>query len=277
MFVPDSLLDGWIDEDYPGLDLTSDLLQVDRVEARIKFFARHDIRLCGADAGAAVFRKLGAQVEQPLKDGAAVKPGDRILTACGDGALMHAGWRVALNLIEYASGIATRTAQLVAQARLHGDAIVCGTRKAFPGGRRLSQQALIAGGGIPHRLGLGETVLIFPHHYNLIGLDAFLRRLPEIKRTAREKKIAVEVESLEMAETMARHGVDIIQLDKCSTQTTTEVVTALRKKHPAIIIGAAGGINADNAAAYAASGVDMLVTSWMYFGKPADIKAVLEK
>ena len=100
--------------------------------------------------------------------------------------------------------------------------------------------------------------------------------MPEIKRAAREKKIGVEVESLEQAELMASHGADIIQLDKCSAQVAAKVVATLQPRYPNLVIGAAGGVNADNAAEYAATGVDMLVTSWMYFGKPADIKAVIE-
>lgn len=277
MLVLESAIDRWIEEDYPGFDLTSQLLQVEKVDAVISFSARNETVLCGVSEAVAVFRKLGARIEQSLTDGAAVAPGALIFRAYGHGAVLHAGWRVALNLLEYASGIATRTAQLVAQAQPFGDVLVCGTRKAFPGGRKLSQRALIAGGGVMHRLGVGETVLIFPHHYNLISFDQFLKQLPQIKRAAREKKIGVEVETLEHAQLMASHGVDIIQLDKCSPQIVAEVVAALRESYPHIVIGAAGGVNADNAAAYARTGVDMLVTSWMYFGKPADIKALIEK
>ncbi len=275
MFIMDSAIERLIEEDVPGLDLTSHLLQLDRVDAEISFYARHQTRLSGVAAAAQVFRKLGAQVEIVCSDGADVAEGEHILTATGSGEVIHAGWRVALNLVEYASGIATRTASMVKAARGHGDVLVCGTRKAFPGGRRIAQQALIAGGGVPHRLGLGETVLIFPHHYNLIGLDNFLKQLPQIKRAAREKKIGIEVESLADAELMASHGADIVQLDKCSAAVTAEVVAALRPQYPQLVIGVAGGVNADNAASYAATGVDMLVTSWMYFGKPADIKAVI--
>ena len=276
MFIPDSTIERWIEEDVPGLDLTSHLLEVDRAAARISFAARNQTVLSGVTEAAAVFAKLGAEVESVASEGTLLQPGDPILLARGNGGMIHSGWRVALNILEYASGIATRTAQLVGQARQHGDVLVCGTRKAFPGGRKLSQKALLAGGGVPHRLGLGETVLIFPHHYNLIGLEHFLTQLPAIKRAAREKKIGVEVESLEQAELMAAHGADIIQLDKCSPATAQQVVSALRDRFPALVIGAAGGVNADNAAAYAATGVDMLVTSWMYFGKPADISALIE-
>jgi len=277
MFIPDSSIERWIEEDVPGLDLTSHLLQVDKVDAMITLIARNETTLCGVAEAAAVFGRLGARVEQLQCDGAVVQQGTEILRAYANGAIIHAGWRVALNLIEYASGIATRTARMVQQARRHGDVLVCGTRKAFPGGRMLSQKALMAGGGVPHRLGLGETVLIFPHHYNLIGLENFIGKLPAIKRAAREKKIGIEVESLEQAELMAGHGADIIQLDKCSATVAANVVAALRPRYPHLVIGAAGGVNADNAAEYAATGVDMLVTSWMYFGKPADIKAVIDK
>lgn len=276
MFITETAIEQFIEEDVPGLDLTSHLLSLEQTKACINYEARHETVISGVVEAGKVFVKLGAKVEMPCFEGAVLKPGEKILRAEGNGAIIHAGWRVALNILEYASGIAGRTAQLVNQAQKYGDVLVCGTRKAFPGGRRLSQKALLAGGGVPHRLGLGETVLIFPHHYNLIGFDRFLSELPQIKRKAREKKIGVEVESLEQAELMAAHGADIIQLDKCSPETAAEVVSALREPYPDIVIGAAGGVNVQNAADYAATGVDMLVTSWMYFGKPADIKAVIE-
>jgi molybdenum transport protein len=275
MFIPNSLVDGWIEEDVPGLDLTSHLLEMKQLQGQIVYTARGETTLCGTEESVAILERLGLEVEFFQSEGAVVNKGDMILKATGNAASIHSGWRVSLNVLEYASGIATRTASMVKNAQAHGDAIVCGTRKAFPGGRKLSQKALIAGGGVPHRMGLGETVLIFGNHYNLLGLDNFLVKLLEIKRKARERKIGVEVDNLEQALLMARHGADIIQLDKCSLEVTSEVVRQLRQEFPQIVVGAAGGVNADNAAEYAATGVDFLATSWMYFGKPADISAVI--
>ncbi len=277
MFISDSTLDRWIEEDLPGIDLTSHLLGMKTLDGLISYKARAETTISGIEEATAMLTKLGLVVEFAQAEGAVLQQGDEILSARGDGARIHAGWRVALNVLEYASGIATRTAKLVKLANCNGDAIVCGTRKAFPGGRKLSQKALVAGGGVPHRLGLGETILIFPNHYNLLGLDNFLAKLPEIKKHARERKVGVEVETLDEALLMARHGADILQLDKCPVELTARIVEQVKSDFPQIVVGAAGGVNADNAAQYAATGVDFLATSWMYFGKPADISAAISR
>ena len=277
MFIRQQMVDQWIEEDVPGLDLTSHLLKMAEIDARMSFTTRHETTLAAVVEAAEVFRRLGAEVDVSAYSGQRLGAGETVMTVTGNAEVLHAGWRVALNLLEYAGGIATRTAQLVTEAQKEGIARICGTRKAFPGGRRLSQQALIAGGGIPHRLGLGESVLIFAHHYDLIGFDRFLERLPSIKAAAPEKKIGVEVTSLQQARQVAARGADSVQLDKCSAAELKEMVDALKGDFPDLLVIAAGGINGDNVRAYAASGVDLLVTSWMYFGKPADISAQMTR
>ena len=277
MFVSQGMVEQWIEEDVPGLDLTSHLLKMAEVEARMTFTTRHETTVAGVMEAAGVFQRLGAEVEVSARSGQCLVADETLMTVTGNAEVLHAGWRVALNLLEYAGGIATRTAQLVTEAQKEGIARICGTRKAFPGGRRISQQALIAGGGIPHRLGLGESVLIFAHHYELIGFERFLERLPAIKAAAPEKKIGVEVTSLQQARQVAARGADSVQLDKCSAAELKEMVAALKGDFPDLLVIAAGGINGENVRAYAATGVDLLVTSWMYFGKPADISAKMTR
>ena len=92
-----------------------------------------------------------------------------------------------------------------------------------------------------------------------------------------EHKISAEVDSLEQAMLVAEAGIDIVQCEKFACELLAETVGALRSVRDDIVILAAGGINGDNAAQFAATGVDVLVTSWPYFGKPADIKVIMEK
>lgn len=87
-----------------------------------------------------------------------------------------------------------------------------------------------------------------------------------------EHKISAEVDSLEQAMLVAEAGIDIVQCEKFACELLAETVGSLRAVRDDIVILAAGGINGDNAAQFAATGVDVLVTSWPYFGKPADIK-----
>ncbi|MGE4318127.1 MAG: ModD protein [Deferribacterales bacterium] len=275
MFFSENTVDQWIEEDVPGFDLTTGLLTFDKKSLNIKFSARHDMTLSAAEAAVRVLTKAGCVVKSSMESGTAVKQGDLIIEADGAPKCVHTGWRIALNLLEYCSGIATRTNGLVKKARaVNENIVVCGTRKSFPGTRRLSQQALLSGGGISHRLGLAETVLFFAAHYDMAGgLDKLFADLPKIRLNCIEKKIGIELEDLKEIEKAAKAGIDTIQTDKMTPDQVKDAVKLVKNINPNIKVAAAGGINIDNCAEYAASGCDMLVTSWMYFGKPADVKA----
>ena len=93
MFIPDSTIERWIEEDVPGLDLTSHLLEVDQAAARISFAARNQTVLSGVTEAAAVFAKLGAEVKSVASEGTLLQPGDPILLARGSGGMIHSGWR----------------------------------------------------------------------------------------------------------------------------------------------------------------------------------------
>jgi molybdenum transport protein len=130
----------------------------------------------------------------------------------------------------------------------------------------------MAGGALPHRLGLSESVLVFRQHTTFIGgLDSFLQTVATLKTKTPEHKIIVEADTAEDAMKIAAAGVDVVQLDKLSPQELSGLVRQLRHDAPGVTISAAGGINADNASAYAETGVDILVLSSVYFGKPSDI------
>ncbi len=274
MIIHETQIEHWIEEDFPGFDLTSHLLDMRNNEAQLTLKSRDTISLSGCNEAVAVLKKLGAVIEFSRQEGERIDVGDTILVARADASQLHAAWRISMNLLEYASGIATRTYDLVQAVMPFGRPSVCGTRKAFPGGRRLTLQALISGGGIPHRLGLGETILVFANHYRLHGFDYFInQQLPELKISAREKKIAVEVETVEQALVLAENKVDLIQLDKLSIQTFTQVRQQIRELSPMTQVITTGGITPDSAVAYAQAGADILATSWMYYGKPADIEA----
>lgn len=275
MIFSDKMLDEWIAEDINGIDLTTYLTDFDRETLDISFRARHMMTVSAVEPAAAVLRKCGCTVESAVKSGTSAVKDDLIIKAYGTPESVHAGWRIALNLMEYSSGIATRTRALVDAAKsVNSNIIVSGTRKSFPGARKLSVQALMAGGAVPHRLGLSETVLFFAAHYNMAGgLGILLSKMPQIRLKCMEKKIGIELESLSDIEKAVKAGVDTIQTDKMAPMQVREAVELVRSINPLCKVAAAGGINIDNAADYAASGADMLVTSWMYFGKPADIGA----
>ena len=152
------------------------------------------------------------------------------------------------------------------------------TRKSMPGAKDLLTSAIMAGGAFPHRLGLSETVLVFENHMEFMGgFGAFVEQLPNIKSKCIEKKLFVEANA-EQAHTLARvsaggEGVDGIQLDKVPVEQLASLVAELREIDPRLTLIAAGGINPENAAAYAATGVDGLATTAPFSAKPCDMSA----
>jgi molybdenum transport protein len=184
---------------------------------------------------------------------------------------------MAQNLIEITSGIATATAAIVDAAREVNPniAITC-TRKNAPGTKLISLKAVLAGGALPHRLGLSETILIFAEHRSFLAGMSESEILQKIRREAAEKKIVVEVADLTEALAWAKAGADVIQAEKFPPGEITALRHALDadRLHP--LIAAAGGVNAQNAAIYAGAGADILVTSSPYWAKPLDVAVVLE-
>jgi len=102
-------------------------------------------------------------------------------------------------------------------------------------------------------------------------MSELLKRLPELKHRFQECKIGMEVETATDAWAIAAAVVDIIQFDKVSCADLKPLVAAIKHQYPTIKLAAAGGINLDNVRDYASTGIDLLVTSYPYFGKPADI------
>ena len=150
------------------------------------------------------------------------------------------------------------------------------TRKSMPGAKDLLTCAVMAGGAFPHRLGLSETVLVFEQHLAFFGgFDRFVEELPRIKARCVEKKLFVEADAqraIALAKASADgNGADGIQLDKVAVGDLADLVKRLREIDPRIAIIAAGGINPQNAGAYAACGVDGLATTAPFTAKPVDM------
>ncbi|MDD3580514.1 MAG: ModD protein [Desulfobacca sp.] len=273
-YLSDSMIDNLVKEDVPYLDLTTLLLGIGDRPGKIAFATREPTLICGTEEVQKILEKSGAEVLQFTPSGSFLPPGTTFLEAQGTAAGIHTAWKVSQNLLEYASGIATRTKLLVDRARqVHPPIQILTTRKHFPGTKELSIKAIVMGGAWPHRLGLSETILFFRQHLAFIGgIDQLGQRLAQLKARAPEKRIVVEAETYEEAVSLAKSGVEIIQLDKFKIEETSLIVKAIRKINPEIKIAAAGGVNVDNVAAVAATGVDMIVLSSVYFGKPADIR-----
>ncbi|MDT9546200.1 MAG: ModD protein [Chlorobium sp.] len=277
--LPDSDIERFIEEDAPYGDMTTALLGIGDTHGQITFTTREETTLSGTEEAARILERCGARVNVSTPSGTAVGAGTMFLSAEGPAAALHTAWKVALNMLEYASGIATRTAKIVSSAQEANPAIsIATTRKSFPGTKKIAIKAIMAGGATPHRLGLSESILVFRQHTEFLGgINNFLDTIVAMKEKAPEHKILVEADSPEEALKIAAAGADVVQVDKLSTESLTELVHAIRDIAPEIKISAAGGITPENAAAYAATGIDIIVLSSVYFGKPSDIAAAMQR
>jgi molybdenum transport protein len=257
-------------DDVPLGDLSTLALGIGQQAAHLSFSARQAMTVAGSEEAARLFELSGASAELLAPTGRSLQGGELILQARGSAAALHCAWKAAQTLVEWASGIATATAAVVTAA--NGVAVAC-TRKTAPGTKALSVKAVLAGGGSMHRLGLSETLLLFAEH-RLFLSEAPAQTVARLRRSQPEKKIVVEVADLDTALRWADAGADVLQLEKF----TPEALAICRQAMDARpgggrpLLAAAGGVRAENAAAYVAAGADFLVTSSPYAAPPRDVQ-----
>lgn len=270
-------IDAFIEEDVPYIDLTCEVLGVHNQPGEMEYFTRESCVLAGTDIARRIMRNLGCEVLASSEDGQLVSAGQTFFTVRGAAADLHAAWKVCLNVFDHLSAVATKTRSMVdAVHAVNPECEVLTTRKSMPGAKDLLTCAVMAGSAFPHRLGLSETVLVFEQHLAFFGgFNRFVEEMPRIKARCVEKKLFVEADA-QRALALARassdgHGVDGIQLDKVPVSELAELVRRIREIDPRITIIAAGGINPQNAGAYAACGVDGLATTAPFTAKPVDM------
>lgn len=270
-------IDAFIEEDVPYIDLTCEVLGVYNQPGEMEYFTRESCVLAGTDIARRIMRNLGCEVLASSEDGQLVSAGQTFFTVRGAAADLHAAWKVCLNVFDHLSAVATKTRSMVdAVHAVNPECEVLTTRKSMPGAKDLLTCAVMAGGAFPHRLELSETVLVFEQHLAFFGgFNRFVEEMPRIKARCVEKKLFVEADA-QRALALARassdgHGVDGIQLDKVPVSELAELARRIREIDPRITIIAAGGINPQNAGAYAACGVDGLATTAPFTAKPVDM------
>lgn len=278
IILNDHELETLLAEDVPYGDLTTASLEINQ-RARITFATRERplviscteeaVRLCGL---------YGLEIDGYVKSGTLVPPKSIFLEARGEAAAIHRIWKSVQNLLDYASGIATYTREAVLLARtVNPDIVLATTRKTTPFTKKIAIKAVESGGGVVHRLGLSESILVFEYHRVFFPNDnMFAAALMKMKKANPEKKVVIETENIAEALKFASMGADILQLEKFPLTKLSDAVRILRADYPALTLIATGGISAKNIAEYAATGVDMIVTSSPYNANPADIKVRIE-
>lgn len=288
--ISDARIDRIIAEDIPYLDLTTHVLGIADAPGEMEYFTREACVLAGTEVASRVAERIGCTVVESLPSGTELEAGQTFMTVRGTAPQLHQAWKVCLNLFDHLSAVASATRAMVSAAHDANPACeVLTTRKSMPGVKDLLVEATIAGGAFPHRLGLSETILVFDHHLAFMGgFEKFLEQLPSIRPRCVEKKLFVEVnaaQALELAWYNAASaracaasggaapwtGVDGVQVDKLAVPELANLVGQLRALDPRMAIIAAGGINAANAAEYAATGVDGLATTAPFTAKPIDM------
>lgn len=263
-------------EDTPFGDLTTDSLDIGGRPGRICFAARSAMVVAGIDEAKSLLNLAGVRAQVNVHSGQEVEAGATILTGEGEAGSLHRVWKVAQTLMEIWSGVASATRELARAARVgRPDIMIACTRKNVPGTKAMAVAAVKAGGGVMHRLGLSETVLVFPQHRAFRPRDGFAELARALRSRVPEKKLTVEVVTIEEGAAAAEAGFDVIQAEKFRPGEIAELVARIDQMTPRPVVAAAGGINPDNAAGYARAGADVLVTSWPFTAKPADVAVTI--
>ena len=255
-------------------DVTTESVVPPGARVRMQLVAREPGVACGVGISVATFTLLddGVATETEVEDGKAVGAGETLAALSGPARPLLIGERVALNVLGRLCGIATRTAEVVAAVAGTG-AAVAATRKTTPGLRALEKYAVQCGGGLPHRFGLYDGVLIKDNHVAVVG---GVRRAVEAAkaRAGRLMPVEVEVDSLEQLEEALTAGADAVLLDNMDPPTLRQAVEMNRGR---AFLEASGGITLDNAVEVAATGVDVISLGWLTQGAPAlDVAAEVE-
>ena len=181
-------------------------------------------------------------------------------------------WKAAQTLTEILSGIATATRALVdAVEAVNPDVKVACSRKTVPLTRQLSTMAIRAGGAVAHRLGLSETILVFAEHRVFLPGASLKELAARLRREAPEKKLGIEVATVAEAREAIEAGFEIVQLEKMQPADVSAIAGFAQSSAPRRFIAAAGGIAPGNAGDYVRAGAGLIVSSWPYTAKPADV------
>jgi nicotinate-nucleotide pyrophosphorylase (carboxylating) len=253
-----SQIGAFLAEDLGRGDITTQATVARNARARGRFLAKEPMVVAGLEAAEAVFSTLDTQqqLEAFVSDGEEVEAGKVIARTSGFADVLLAGERVALNLLQRLSGIATVARQYVRAIEGTGAQIV-DTRKTTPGLRMLEKYAVQSGGARNHRFGLDDGVLIKDNH---IALAGGVGAAVEQARTqvGHLHKIEVEVSTeKDLREAIAK-GADIILLDNLTPEETGGMVLIARELAPQVTLESSGGITLENVRAYAEAGVDLI-------------------
>ena len=272
-----------LNEDIGRGDLTS-LACLEPFPLKAKVLAKSEGVLSGAEPFLMAFEIVdSANVVSFVKNNSdSFKPGDTIATIAGFNQTVLTSERVALNFLSHLSGVATLTHKFVKKIKEagHNNCKITDTRKTTPGFRKLEKAAVLHGGGINHRLGLYDMVLIKDNHIASSGsitkavesMREYLR-LPEFRLQfdvkAENIEIEVEINNEQELREVIECGITRVLLDNQSIESLNQLVTLAKKMNPKAETEASGGVNFESVADIAATGVDYISIGALTHSAPA--------
>jgi nicotinate-nucleotide pyrophosphorylase (carboxylating) len=256
-------------------DLTSLSTIPADLHAAVNIVSRQSGVVCGLTVLPIVFSELDASVSVRYhrQDGDAIARQTLIASVSGPVRTLLTGERTVLNFMTLLSGIASRTAEFVAEVR-HTKAVILDTRKTFPGYRLLQKYAVRCGGGTNHRMGLYDGILIKDNHIAARGESTCAAAVADARRYAKSHdvnpKIEIEVDSLDQLRNALQESPEIVLLDNMSPETMQQAV-AIRdaSSSPKTLLEASGGVTLQTVRAIAESGVDRISIGSLTHSSPA--------
>ncbi len=251
----DRIIENALREDVGEGDITTNLLFSEDVPCEAVILAKEEGKLAGLLIAERVFRKLDKSIawNEKKRDGEKVEPNQVLAEISGSQRAILTGERLALNFIQRLSGIATLTSKYV--EAVEGLSVkVLDTRKTAPGLRILDKYAVSVGGGVNHRFGLYDGVLIKDNHIKFAGsIGRAIRLIRE--RAATGIKIEVEASTLDEVKEAVEAGANIIMLDNMTVETMKRAVEFINGR---ALIEASGGVSLENIGRIAETGVDFI-------------------
>jgi nicotinate-nucleotide pyrophosphorylase (carboxylating) len=249
-----------LDEDLRhGPDVTTSATVPDGAKTTASLITREPGVIAGVDVALLVLDEVlghgGYRVLDRVEDGARLQPGAPLLTVQAPMLGLLTAERTLLNLVCHLSGIATATAAWV-DAVDGTKAKIRDTRKTLPGLRVLQKYAVRVGGGVNHRLGLGDAALIKDNH--VVAAGSVVAALRAVRAAAPDLPCEVEVDSLEQLDEVLGEGAELVLLDNFPVWQTQIAVQRRDARAPETKLESSGGLSLDTAADYAGTGVDYL-------------------
>ncbi len=253
-----------LSEDFVTDDLTSQATITEAQMSNASFVTRKSGVIAGCLVAAAVLEQCGInEYELLVKDGQEVSANTELIRLTAETRSILKAERTALNFLSHLSGIATLTNLWVKEVSSSNTAIR-DTRKTTPGLRELEKYAVRMGGGLNHRMSLSDQALIKDNHIAAAG--SVSEAINRVKKAAPGALIEVEVDTLEQLKEALQCSVEIVLLDNMSLEQVKAAVEIARGSNTKL--ESSGGLKLENAAAYAATGVDYLAVGALTHSAP---------